>query len=88
MNVPELMAVGIAGIFILITIVRQAVSIPSKYIPLISLFLGIGLAVYVGLTKQVDVIELILTALLPALGASGVHSTYNTYKHPERSTLQ
>lgn len=80
MNVPELMAVGIAGIFILISIVRQAVDIPSKYIPLISLVLGIGLAVYVGLTKQVDVIELVLTALLPALGASGVHSTYNTYK--------
>lgn len=80
MDVTEIMAAGIAGIFILISILRQAVDIPSKYIPLVSLGLGVGLAVYVGLTKQVDIIELVLTALLPTLGASGVHSTVNTYR--------
>ena len=80
MEVPELMAIGIAGIFVLITILRGAVSIPSKFVPLISLGLGVGLAVYIGLTHHVNILELILTALLPALGASGIHSTVNTYK--------
>ncbi|MFA5238253.1 MAG: hypothetical protein WC476_00915 [Phycisphaerae bacterium] len=79
MNPTEIIGIGVAGILFFIGILRTAFpNIPSKFIPLISFILGIGLAVAVGLTNHVNIITLILSGLLPALGASGTHSTYNT----------
>lgn len=81
MSPLEIIAAGVVGIFFVVGIVREVFpQIPSRAVPLINLVLGVGLTVWVALTNDLNILELIISALLPALGASGVHSTANTYK--------
>jgi len=78
MSPVELLAAGVVGIYIVVAILRKAFpQIPSNFVPLINLILGVGLAVYVAATHDLNAVELIITALLPALGASGAHSNIN-----------
>jgi len=78
MTPVELLAAGVVGIYIVVAILRKAFpQIPSRFVPLINLGLGIGLAVYVAVSHDLNAVELVITALLPALGASGAHSSAN-----------
>lgn len=80
----EFISAAVVAIFFLIAILRQA--IPwlaeggSRYVPLIALALGAGVAVYAGLKWNLDWLQILLTVVIPALGSSGLHSYYNEAK--------
>ena len=78
MTPVELMAIGVVGIYMIVAMLRKAFpQIPSRFVPLINLGLGIGLAAYIAVSNDLNIVEVVITALLPALGASGAHSSAN-----------
>ena len=84
MSYIEFISLAIAAIFTVIAILKKPFpwlgNGGSKYIPLITLAAGIGIAVYCHFHYHINGLEAFLTAILPALGASGIHSVGNTIK--------
>ena len=84
MSYIEFITVAIAGIYILIGLLKTPFpwfeGEGSKYIPLITLACGIGIAVYCHYHYHINGLEAFLTAILPAVGSAGVHSVKNTIK--------
>ena len=84
MSYIEFITVAIAGIFLLIELLKKP--FPwlkdggSKYIPLMALVAGVGIAVYCHFQYGINPLEAFLTAILPAIGSSGVHSFKNTLR--------
>jgi hypothetical protein len=83
MDYPSLIAAAIAGIFFIIFLLRQLIPAlagdKSVYCSVIALVLGIGVAIYASIHYEgLNAFEIILTAIIPALSASGVHSTVNS----------
>ena len=80
----EFISAAVVAIFFLIALLRQA--IPwladggSRYVPLIALALGVGVAIYCGAHYGLDWLQVLLTVVITALGASGLHSYYNEAK--------
>ena len=85
MSYIEFISVAIAAIFTIIAILKQPFpwlgNGGSKYIPLITLACGIGIAVYCHYHYHINGIEAFLTAILPAIGSSGVNSFKNTIRN-------
>ncbi|MFA4972882.1 MAG: hypothetical protein WC683_09730 [bacterium] len=80
-NYIEFIGACMVAIFFLIAILKQA--IPwladggSRYIPLIALALGVGVAIYAGQKWDLSWLEVLISVVIPALGSSGLHSYYN-----------
>ncbi|MDD4987162.1 MAG: hypothetical protein PHQ43_15600 [Dehalococcoidales bacterium] len=85
MSYIEFIAAAIAAIFIIIEAAKKALpwlaSAGSKYIPLITLALGVGVAIYSHYEYGINAIEALITAVIPMIASSGTHSVYGTAKN-------
>jgi len=85
MTYMEFVAAAIAAIWFLIGVVKYAFpwleQQGSRYIPVITLLLGVGVAVYCHVHYAINAVEALLTAVIPMLGSSGIHSVKNVVKN-------
>ncbi|MDY6796946.1 MAG: hypothetical protein SWK76_16940 [Actinomycetota bacterium] len=74
----EFVGTAVVAIFFLIAILKKAfpwlAEGGSRYIPLIALALGLGVAVYCGAHWGLNWLQVLISVVIPALGSSGLHS--------------
>jgi len=84
MSYIEFIAAAIAAIFVVIEAVKKGfpwlANQGSKYIPLITLVLGVGVAIYCHFEYGINTIEALVTAVIPMLASSGSHSVLGVIK--------
>jgi hypothetical protein len=77
----EFIGASVVAIFFLIAIAKQAIpwlgNGGSRYVPLIALALGVGVAIYAGQKWDLNWLEVLISIVIPALGSSGLHSYIN-----------
>ena len=80
----EFVGAAVLAIFFIIAILKTAVPWladgGSRYVPLIALALGVGVAIYAGQHWSLNILEVLISVVIPALGASGLHSYINEVK--------
>jgi hypothetical protein len=77
----EFIGAAIVAIFFLIAVLKKAIpwlaNGGSRYVPLIALAMGAGVAIYCGAHYGLDWLQVLICIVTPALGASGLHSYLN-----------
>jgi len=84
MDYATYLGAAIIAIWFLIGVLKKAVpklaGEYSRFIPIIALALGIAVAVYGSYLFSMNIVEIILTGIVPALGSAGAHSYTNEIK--------
>ena len=83
MDMVEFLGAAIVAIWVEIAVLKKAIpwlaGAGSRYIPAISLLLGVGVAVYCHFEYGADIVAVLVASVIPMLGSSGLNSVKNTY---------
>jgi len=81
----QFIAAAITAIWIIIGALKKAIpwlaGNGSRYIPIIALAMSVGVAVFCYYHYGLDIVQVFITAIVPALASSGAHSYFDVARN-------